>query len=116
MCNCSVYQKKCDELKKTCELLTARKMGLGDNLPREFVHFKTSSLREDSIEPKNIIDYLEMESCVDNKKSEGGLTSVFSTHDDISEDGGRLPIRFRRKKGQLKYWKAGWIEEIEDKM
>ena len=50
-----------------------------------------------------------MESCAGNKRSKGNLTIVFSTHEDISEDGGRLPIRFRRKKGQLKYWKAGLI-------
>ena len=49
-------KKQCDELKKTCELLTARKMVLGDNLPRKLLHIKTSALGEDLIEPKILLN------------------------------------------------------------
>ena len=50
------------------------------------------------------------------KRSKGELTSVINTHEEISEDDSGLLIRFRRKKGKFKYWKAGWIEEIEHKL
>ena len=37
-------------------------------------------------------------------------------HKEIREDDSVLPMRVRRKKGKLKHWKVGWIEEIYDKL
>ena len=37
-------------------------------------------------------------------------------HENISEDDSGLPRRVRTKIGTFKYWKVGWMEEIEDKL
>ena len=68
------------------------------------------------IEPKTVIDYLSIKLHAGNKISKGELTRVINIHEDMSEDDSGLPIRVRRKKIKFKYWKVGWIEEIEDKL
>ena len=37
-------------------------------------------------------------------------------HEDTNEDDSGLPRRVGRKKGNFKYQKEGWIEEIDDKL
>ena len=37
-------------------------------------------------------------------------------HENISEDDSGLPRRVRTKIGTFKYWKVGWMEEIEDEL
>ena len=36
--------------------------------------------------------------------------------EEITEEDSGLPNKVRRKQGRLKYWKSGWIEEIDKKL
>ena len=60
------------------------------------------------------MDHSSINLCTCNKRLQGELTSVTNMHEEISEDDSELPRKVRRKKGNLKHWKEGWIEEKED--
>ena len=92
------------------------KMGLWDYLPRKFLHVKKSALGSGLTESQTTIDYLAIKSFIDNKIQKGELTSVINTNKEVSEDDMVLPRKVRRKKGKVKYWKARWTEEIEDRL
>ena len=109
-------KKQCDELKKIYELPIIRKMRLGDNFPRKLLYVKKSALGVGLIEPATVIDYLAIKLYVGNKRAKGELTSVINIHEEISQEDSGLPRRARRKQGTIKYWKAGWIEEIDEKL
>ena len=72
-----------------------------------------SALGVGLIEPENVIDYLTIKLHAGNKRSKGDLTRVTNMNEEISEEDGGLPNDVRRKKGSLKHWKSGWIEEID---
>ena len=91
-------------------------MRLGDNFPRKLLHVKKSALGVGLIEPATVIDYLAIKLYVGNKRAKGELTSVINIHEEISQEDSGLPRRARRQQGTIKYWKAGWIEEIDEKL
>ena len=53
-------KKQYDELKQAHELPIARKMGLGENLPRKLLCTKKTALGVGLIQSKTVIDSLEI--------------------------------------------------------
>ena len=63
-----------------------------------------------------VMDSLALKLCLRNKRSKGELTSVIKHHEELSLVHSGLPENVRRNTCDLKYWKVGWIEEIDEKL
>ena len=88
-------------MKKIYELPITRKMALGDNFPRKFLHAKKSALGVGSIAQETVIDYLSIKLHIGNKRSKSELTSVLNVHEEISSEHSGLPRRVKRKTEKL---------------
>ena len=61
-----------------------------------------------------MIYYLAIKSCTGNKRAKGELVSIIIIHEEQSVEDIRSPMKVRRNEGKIRYYKEGWIEEIEN--
>ena len=54
--------------------------------------------------------------CLGNKRSKRELTSVIKYHEELTLDDSGLSEKVRRTACNLKHWKVGQIEEIDEKI
>ena len=53
---------------------------------------------------------------VGNERSKGELTSVLKIHEEIISVDCGLSKKVRRNEANIRHWKEGWIEEIDEKL
>ena len=94
-----------DELRKMCELLMIRKVGLGDNFPQKLLHVRKLALGAGLIEPSIAIDMLALKTHVGDKRNEGTLSEAIKMHEELSANNSGLNKIERRKLEESACWK-----------